>query len=110
MTGRGLWIAAARGSWLIADRTLENLGSTDQGIAIYRRMLRRELKKVQEGLDPMGTLRDPSVAIVDLSNETKKRHLSDGFKSWLMRTHARYSPIADELVDLFEPPMRQAAE
>lgn len=94
----------------IADRSLENLGSTDQGIAIYRRMLRRELKKVEEGLDPMGTLRDPAVKVVDLPNEKKKRHFSDGFRSWLMRTHARYSPIANELVEVFEPPVREAAE
>ena len=42
----------------IADRTQENLGASDNGIALYRRVLRREIKKVEEGLDPMFTFRD----------------------------------------------------
>ena len=37
----------------IADRTKENLGASDNGIALYRRVLRREIKKVEEGIDPM---------------------------------------------------------
>ena len=36
----------------------ENLGASDNGIALYRRVLRREIKKVEEGLDPMFTFRD----------------------------------------------------
>jgi 5,5'-dehydrodivanillate O-demethylase len=87
----------------IADRTLENLGSTDQGIAIYRRMLRREIKKVEQGLDPMGTVRDPAKnAVIDLPNEKEKHHFSDGFGAFLMRTHGRYSPIAEDLISIFE--------
>src|SRR5678816_3222880 len=42
----------------IVDRTQENLGASDNGIALYRRVLRREIKKVEEGLDPMFTFRD----------------------------------------------------
>ena len=42
----------------IADRTQENLGASDNGIALYRRVLRREIKKVEEGIDPMFTFRD----------------------------------------------------
>jgi 5,5'-dehydrodivanillate O-demethylase len=87
----------------IADRTLENLGSTDQGIAIYRRMLRREIKKVEQGLDPMGTIRDAvKNAVIDLPNEKEKHHFSDGFGAFLMRTHGRYSPIAQDLISMFE--------
>ena len=97
----------------VADRTRENLGSTDQGIAMYRRMLRRELQKVEDGQDPMGVLRDPAAhGVIDLPNEKKKRHFSDGFGSWLMRTHAAYAPIAPDLIEIFEPGRgrRQAAE
>lgn len=94
------WISQGR----IADRTVENLGSTDQGIAAFRRMLRREMKKVEAGEDPMNTFRD-AVANrqIDLPNEKKKHHNSDGMKSWLMRTHMRFSPILDDLVELYEP-------
>ena len=88
----------------ITDRTAENLGSTDQGVAAFRRMLRREIKKVEAGEDPMCTFRDPEQnERIDLPNEKKKHHNSDGMKSWLMRTHMRFSPILDDLVELYEP-------
>ncbi|MBP0592166.1 aromatic ring-hydroxylating dioxygenase subunit alpha [Paraburkholderia sp. LEh10] len=87
----------------IADRTRENLGSTDQGIAIYRRVLRREMKKIEQGEDPMGIVRDPARNLrIDLPNERKKHHNSDGFASFMLRTHAKYSPIAQDLVGIFE--------
>jgi len=87
----------------IADRTRENLGASDKGIAIYRRVLRRELKKVEQGLDPMGLVRDPARnQRIDLPNERKKHHNSDGFASFMLRTHARYSPIAQDVVRIFE--------
>ncbi|MDB5363051.1 MAG: rieske (2Fe-2S) domain protein [Rhodospirillales bacterium] len=87
----------------IADRTRENLGASDQGLAIYRRVLRRELKKLEQGEDPMGIVRDPARnQRIDLPNERKKHHNSDGFASFMLRTHAKYSPIADDLVQIFE--------
>jgi 5,5'-dehydrodivanillate O-demethylase oxygenase subunit len=87
----------------IADRTRENLGASDQGLAIYRRVLRRELKKMEQGEDPMGIVRDPARnQRIDLPNERKKHHNSDGFASFMLRTHAKYSPIADDLVQIFE--------
>ena len=87
----------------IADRTRENLGASDKGVAIYRRTLRREMKKVQDGQDPMGVLRDPARNLrIDLPTEGKKHHNSDGFASFMLRTHAKYAPIAAELVHLYE--------
>ncbi len=94
----------------IADRTLENLGASDKGIAIYRRMLRREIKKMEQGQDPMGIVRDEARnALIDLPNEKKKHHNSDGFASFMLRTHAKYSPIAPDLVAIFEPGSRTPA-
>ena len=87
----------------IFDRTRENLGSSDKGIAIYRRLLRREIKKMQQGQDPMGVLRDPARnQRIDLPNERKKHHNSDGFASFMLRTHAKYSPIAGDLARIFD--------
>lgn len=86
----------------IADRTRENLGSSDKGVALYRRVLRRELQKIADGQEPMGIVRDPAVnQRIDLPNERKKHHNSDGFASFMLRTHAKYSPIADELVKIY---------
>jgi 5,5'-dehydrodivanillate O-demethylase len=97
----------------IADRTQENLGASDNGVALYRRVLRREIKKVEEGIDPMYTFRDPAKNMcIDLPNEGDKHHNSDGMRSWIMRIHAAYSPIAEDVCRMYEavkpdkPPVR----
>jgi len=88
----------------VADRTQEHLGASDAGIAFYRHVLRRELKKLEEGKDPIGLVRDPARNIcIELPNERDKHHNSDGFSSFMLRTHAKYSPIAPDLVRIFEP-------
>ncbi|MDX3894672.1 aromatic ring-hydroxylating dioxygenase subunit alpha [Pusillimonas sp.] len=88
----------------VADRTQEHLGSSDVGIALYRHVLRRELKKLEEGNDPMGLVRDAARnTCIELPNERDKHHNSDGFSSFMLRTHAKYSPIAPDLVRIFEP-------
>ena len=87
----------------IADRTKEALGASDNGIALYRRVLRREIKKVEQGSDPMFTFRDATRnSRIDLPNERKKHHNSEGIRSWIMRTHAAYSPIADDVIRIFD--------
>jgi 5,5'-dehydrodivanillate O-demethylase len=42
----------------IADRTNERLTSTDRGVVMLREVMFREIKKVRQGLDPMGVIRD----------------------------------------------------
>ena len=49
----------------ILDRTRERLAGSDRGVVMYRDMLRREIKKVDQGLDPMNVFRDPNHAIID---------------------------------------------
>ncbi len=44
---------------VIVDRTKETLATSDQGIAIFRRMLRDDLAAIDRGMDPMGVMRDP---------------------------------------------------
>ena len=88
----------------IADRTQENLGASDIGIAIFRRMLKRELKKIERGEDPIGVLRDSGRnQRIDLPNERKKHHFSEGFGVFIRRTQARYAPVIDELIKVYEP-------
>ncbi|MGH6740955.1 MAG: hypothetical protein ACREDY_18360, partial [Bradyrhizobium sp.] len=99
--GQDMMVWCTQGA--IADRTRENLGASDNGIALYRRVLRREIKKVEEGLDPMFTFRDAAKnSRIDLPNERKKHHNSEGARSWIMRTHAAYSPIADDVIRMYE--------
>jgi 5,5'-dehydrodivanillate O-demethylase oxygenase subunit len=49
----------------ILDRTRERLAASDRGVVMYRDMLRREIKKVEQGLDPMNVFRDPNHALID---------------------------------------------
>jgi 5,5'-dehydrodivanillate O-demethylase len=45
----------------IFDRTQENLGASDRGITMYRKMLRDQIKIVQQGGEPLGVIRDPEL-------------------------------------------------
>jgi 5,5'-dehydrodivanillate O-demethylase len=53
----------------ILDRTRERLSGSDRGVVMYRDMLRREIKKVEEGLDPINFFRDPNHPIIDTKLE-----------------------------------------
>lgn len=44
----------------ICDRTGERLTSSDRGIVMLREVMMREMKKVRQGADPMGVIRDPA--------------------------------------------------
>lgn len=44
----------------ISDRTTERLGTSDQGIILYRNILEENMRKVERGEDPMAVVRDPA--------------------------------------------------
>ena len=44
----------------IAVHALERLGTTDRGVIMFRKLLRRAIKDVQEGRDPQNAFRDPA--------------------------------------------------
>lgn len=83
----------------IADRSRESLGSTDRGITLYRRMLLRELKRMEDGHDPKNVIREPGEnAVIVLPLEGQKAQRADGFEALFRRHQVRYSPIADEIL------------
>jgi 5,5'-dehydrodivanillate O-demethylase len=43
----------------IVDRSKEKLAETDRGLIMFRRQLEENMRKVEEGQDPMNTFRDP---------------------------------------------------
>jgi len=87
----------------VADRSRENLGASDKGVALYRRVLKREMQKVQQGQAPMGLLHDAARnTCIALPTEKKKHHNSDGFAAFMLRTHAKYAPVAQEIVQVYE--------
>jgi len=49
----------------IAARTLHRLASADRGIVMLREMVKENIERVQQGLDPLGVVRDPDHAIID---------------------------------------------
>jgi 5,5'-dehydrodivanillate O-demethylase len=55
-------IIAWVGQGVIADRTKENLGASDRGIAMIRNRFLDELEKVAAGAEPKGLIRDREAA------------------------------------------------
>ena len=51
-------LEAQEGQRSIAVHALENLATSDTGIAMLRRTLREQIKRVSDGLDPMNVIRD----------------------------------------------------
>ena len=67
----------------ILDRTRERLATSDHGVVMYREMLVREIKKVQQGLEPINVFRDPNHAIID----TKMDESLEAGKAGSVRYH-----------------------
>lgn len=95
----------------IAQRNREALGTTDAGVIMFRKMLQRELKKIEAGEDPIYVFRDPAQnERIDLPLESNKDMLSDGFESLLRRSTADLAPCRDELLAVYQSnPTRQPA-
>lgn len=58
---------------VIADRTLETMGASDRGVAMFRRMLAEQIDLVEQGKDPtVAVLRDPvKNRIIEFASATK---------------------------------------
>ena len=94
----------------IADRSIERLATADRGVMHYRKMLQRELKRIADGNDPMGVIRNAAAnARIEIPLERDKHHFSDGFERMVRKNHAQYSPIVDELITIFAPDGQLAA-
>lgn len=55
----------------ISDRTREHLTASDKGVIMYHKLLFDNMKRVENGEDPLGTIRDPALnePMVDLRRE-----------------------------------------
>ena len=83
----------------ITNRTLENLGRSDKGVVLYRRMLRDAMQAVANGQDPKNVFRDPSLKRIDLAIEKNKlgrvgANVVTGMRSG---NTTKYSPILKQL-------------
>ncbi len=80
----------------IAQRNLEKLGESDEGIILYRRLLREHMAIAEQGGDPMNVFRDPETHKIvhipvehSLINTAKAGALSTG--------QAPYSSLLEEV-------------
>jgi len=97
------WVAQGE----IHDRTQEQLGTSDRGLVMFRRLLTEQIEVVRNGGDPINTFRDPERnRCIDLSLE----HRGDiaNYKKGDVRymNLGSCSPVLDELDEL----MTRAAE
>lgn len=52
---------------MLTDRSQEHLGVGDEGIIALRKLLREQIDRVRQGLDPLGVIRDPAQnEVIDL--------------------------------------------
>ena len=97
--GQDMMVWAAAGE--VSDRTQERLGVSDQGVILYRRLLKEQMEVALDGGDPMNVLRDPaqneSIAIAqEESFYTRTRHKSNPVSH---SQAAWYGPVVDEIVE-----------
>lgn len=57
LNAQDMMVMISQGS--ITSHSAENLGESDRGVALYRRTLLEQLERVEQGLDPLGVVRDP---------------------------------------------------
>jgi len=93
----------------IADRTTELLGRTDIPIVVLRRQLEEQIKRVEQGLEPMNFFREspaiiyPTGSPPDYSRpETLNKH---GFRKYYHKGFAnddadRHGPLIETVKDL----------
>jgi 5,5'-dehydrodivanillate O-demethylase len=70
---------------------------------LLRKLLFEQLARVEQGLDPLGVVRDAEEnRIIELPQERNKYRDGAGFLADALElSHVRYSPLRDELRRLF---------
>jgi hypothetical protein len=48
----------------VAARENEHLATSDKGVALFRSVLKREIEKVQRGIEPIAVIRDPGEELI----------------------------------------------
>lgn len=95
------WITQGR----ISDRTKEHLGRSDLGVIMLRKLYAEQMDAVARGEDPMCTYRTPH-DVIDLPMERDKFGSAVEFRQlWTRESSVRYSPIRDEVLELFGDPV-----
>ncbi len=60
----------------ITDRTTERLGTSDKGVILFRQLIEEQIRRVEQGEDPLGVIRDPAKNTPWVKIEREKKALS----------------------------------
>ena len=91
------WVAQGE----VSDRTQEQLGKSDRGIVMFRRLLTDQIKIIQEGGDPMNTFRDPETnKCIKPSLEPYGENRNYRKGTVQLMNLGRSSPFIDQIDDL----------
>jgi len=86
----------------VTPRWTEHLGESDKGIILYRRLLSRQMRIVEDGGDPMNTFRDPagnvSIHVPHENDDPQWRQSNPFNREGAISTgqSRKYSPVAQE--------------
>jgi len=84
----------------IVDRSQEHLRRSDAGVALLRKMFKENMQIVEDGGDPLGTVRTPH-EVIELPCEKDKFGAGTAFTDqWINGGSMRYAPIREELLAL----------
>ncbi|MEJ8812935.1 aromatic ring-hydroxylating dioxygenase subunit alpha [Variovorax ureilyticus] len=87
------WVGQGR----IADRTRENLGASDRGIAMLRRQLFEDIEAVQSGRDPKGVLRSAPGEPLFLPSDSRDFFLK-GLPLAEYRRHPKWNRLLNHFI------------
>ncbi len=94
----------------IVDRSLEHLGRSDAGVAMLRKMFKENMRRVADGEDPTGTIREEH-DVITLPCEKDKFGAGAAFTDqWITGGSMRYSPIKEDLLSLHRDAAAARAE
>jgi 5,5'-dehydrodivanillate O-demethylase len=110
VTGQDVMAWVSQGP--ITDRTKERLGDTDRGVILYRQLLFQQIKRIEEGEDPINVLRDPAEnQCIDLPVPWDRGYAwgyaKDG--TYLRGSATAADPLPHHLIDEIEDLYVQAA-
>jgi 5,5'-dehydrodivanillate O-demethylase len=78
VSGQDMMVWVTQGP--ISDRTTERLGTTDQGVILYRNLLLEQITRVERGEDPLAVIRDAAknTPMVQIHRESEPFRVSAG--------------------------------